>query len=316
MTNYVVINLAEAGIGVTNKVKVMLEERVTNQHRGVARAKAKKKKDIEKASTLKVDTDKFIQKYDLVGGANGFDQTKAGFWFGLGIDRLIALRRDCLNADIVYLCAHGSATDRGQVFAEKHGGRPEVIATVGQLGDFVEMVLDPSHQKGYEVVCVICFAARSNNPDARHEKAFLSDPAVLKTSLAYKLFKQLTDAGIKLRMSARVGEAKVQYGYPDLVTQTEDAVKAGIDQAEFVRQEVELGKTISEQRKDDLRKGQEPRGEAERKWQAAQKEAQRLDREKRMAHVDSSKGLLFYQRSGTTLTISFEGESIYTGPML
>lgn len=308
MANYVVINLAEVGsslASVTNKVKGMLLE-------AGKKPGPKPKKGQEQTFT---QTNSVV-KYDLVDATKPFDRSKDGFWFGLGIDALMEMRLACLNADRVYLCAHGGAADRGQVFAEQPDGRTAVIASVGQLGDFVEMILDPSNAKQYELVCVICFAARSSTTDSVHTKDFLANADRLKSSLAYKLFKHLIDGGLKVRMSARIGEAKVQWGFTDLVTQTEDAVLAGLQQADVVALEVATGKNVTDPRKTELRQGGKAANDAERKWLAAQQEAQKLKIASTKTSFDPSKGLVVYEKSGASLVISFEGETVYSGAML
>ena len=106
MGNYVVINLAEAatgGRGVTGKVR----DALVSQGRTEVRTKKLMRK--EKIEIVQQNT---IYKFDLLAGDRKFDRTKAGIWFGLGIDVLLEMRRRCLEADRVYLCAHGSASVR------------------------------------------------------------------------------------------------------------------------------------------------------------------------------------------------------------
>src|SRR5689334_14397816 len=123
MATTVIINLAEKAAGAggtTGKVKSALEE-----GGGTVGGSSFKKGKVE----LGRNSD--VKKFDLLVPPRAFDRTKAGFWFGLGVDVLSEIRLACLDAEQVYLCAHGSAADRNQVFADIGGlGRTAVVATV------------------------------------------------------------------------------------------------------------------------------------------------------------------------------------------
>jgi hypothetical protein len=320
MAQQVIINLAEklgGDFGVTGKVKTSILD-LGKQQRSIPRGRFKKAK-------IEIVQTNDVAKFDLLTPPSMFDRTKAGFWFGLGIDTLVEIRRLCLSADQIYLCAHGSATDRNQVFYDEGMGMIHVLATVEELADFVTMILDPAHEGTYEVILIICFAARSGNPDERHTKSFLENPGSLRTSLAYKLYKRLIEENVRTRMSARLGEVRVsvsqvgdtgRFGH-QVLTQTEDGVIAGLRMAELGREERVLKAQITEEVRIALMNNlRQPANETERKWLAAVRECQQLVSTQRREESDPNTGMLVYFMEGTNLVVNFQGEELYRGAML
>ncbi len=320
MGKQVIINLAETIVGdggVTGKVKSsVLDAGLESQSSGG---------NIFKKAKVELVQTNTVFKYDLLAPPRPFDRSKNGFWFGLGIDTLMEIRRNCLDADQIYLCAHGSATDRNQVFYDKGMGQIAVLASVVELADFVSMILDPNHAQPYELILIICFAARSGNPDRLHTRDFLSNANSLKSSLAYKLFKRMDDDRIKVRMSARLGEVRVSVARigdsekwaNQVLTQTEAGVLAGLRMAEIGHEEMELKKGLSEKDQTDLRNRlREPANKAERDWLACIRECQELVRTQKAEEPDPNTGMLVYYKNQNDLVINFQGEIIYRGAML
>ena len=317
---HVIINLAEViggDRGVTGKVQSSVYD-LGREERRVSHGRFKK------ATTEIVQTNEVV-KFDLLSPPRKFDRTKAGFWFGLGIDVLVEIRRHCLSAERVYLCAHGSATNRNQVFYDEGMGNIRLLATVSELADFVTMILDPAHTRRYELILIICFAARSGNPDARHTRSYLENVQSLRTSLAYKLYKKLDEERISVRMSARLGEVRVsvaRLGDTDkwahqVLTQTEAGVIAGLRMAELGQEERELKNRLSEKdRLDLLNNLRVPNNRTEARWLEISRECQTLGRIQKEEEGDPNTGMLVYSKAGGTLAINFQGDEIYRGPML
>jgi len=328
MAHYVVINLAEesdAGTGVTAKVRdAMLEQGKRSVTTGCW------------FKTTTIHQDNTVNKYDLV---NAFNRNKVGFWYGISLDTLLAIRMDCLKADRVYLCAHGSATDRNQVFAQRGrvgASRVEMLATVVEFSNFVQMVLDPAASKIYELHLIVCFAARSANPDRVHSREFLSNPEsnhdALASSLAYKLYKDLTANGVKTRTYARLGEVRVSLSSDrqmDILTQTEEGVLGTLALSEAAAEEQRLGAAIPESRKAELRMLYQmdqrilPRNDtitaptlAERPYYDAYTRATLAKANSIKEAQRTGDGVVVYRQEGATLVIEFEGGEIYRGPAL
>jgi len=205
-----------------------------------------------------------------------------------------------------------------------------VVATVAELSDFVEMILDPAHRSTYELVLVICYAARSANPDEIHTKNFLKNTGNLNSSLAYKLFKRLDAARISVRMIARLGQVKVdmakvsgKYGIT-LLTQTEAGVKAGLRMAEKGHEFDLLDKKLSGTLKDKwetvkdglMRNLRRPEGKDQEEWLKLKKELEPLAKTQATNEADPSRGVLVYEKEGGMLRINFQGKDIYHGVML
>lgn len=322
MPTYVIINLAEetdAGTGVTGKV----HDALTEQGR----------KDISKfwqpANIVQQNT---IYKYDLV---DDFDTAKAGNSYGhsRNVIQDIALRVS--DADAVFYCAHGNATDRDNVFTQRGAigtSRTVLLSTVQQFVDFATLFLGTD--KVHDLRLIVCFAARSATTDAIHTKNYLSsnrnNHAALKTSLAYKFYKGLHDQGVRTKTAARLGEVQLSMSSRfamDILTQTEEGVLAGLELGALARQEDALGQHLTDMRQAELRyfvnnKGQEiapppdltaPTGDAETAWFRAYKAATRARYEKDQHAMKTGKGRLTYEPHSSGLRIRFEGSKIYTG---
>lgn len=317
MGKFVILNLAEvvAGEGgVTGKVKDVLDAK--------GRREVRRKRFLRKPK-IEIVNDNEVVKYDLLSREDSFDRESVGSWFGLSIDTLMEIRQQCLDADRVYLCAHGSATDRNQVFYDSGMGNIRLLATVTELSTFVETILDPSAGKTYEVILIICFAARSGNPDQRHTKGFLQNPANLASSLAYKLFKSLNEARIPLRMRARLGEVRVSMAQIDgrfsmeILTQSEAGVIAGLQITQVAQQERQLKDKLTPEVRQSLQSGtRQPQDDTETAWLAAINQIRQLTPTQKQEGAEPKEGMLLYERQGNDLIISFENEEIYNGAML
>lgn len=318
MATYVILNLAEetgTGSGVTKKVKDAI---LAHGKKSVTTGKWLFKK-------TRIIQQNTVHKFDLV---EKFDRTKVGSRFGLDIKDVNEMKLACDGADAVFLCAHGSATDRNQVFTQRGeigSSRVEMLATVAEFTSFARMAL--STEKTHDLKLIVCFAARSVNPDKRHTKAFLSGSQnnyqALKSSLAYKLYKDLDDNNVHTKMTARLGEVRVsatQAFEMEILTQTEGAVLAGLQLGQASADEQRFGNGISNIRKAELKiyinMGTEefgPKTDAESSWIEAFKLTTSLNQKKSEEAQLTETGRLTYQREGVTLIISFEGGELYRG---
>ena len=326
MAKCVILNLAEetgTGTGVTKKV----EEAVL--------AHGKEKKVTRPLFVFKKTTiiqNNEVKKYDLV---EIFDRKKVGKHFGLAQELINEIKLACGKADRVYLCAHGSATDRNQVYTQRGEvgkSKVEMLATVGEFADFACLVLDTS--KVHDLRLIVCFAARSDNADVVHTEKFLSNGKnnyqALKSSLAYKLFSTLDGKNVKTKMAARLGEVRVSAaeGFAmTILTQTEEGVVAGINLKQAIDEEQKMGRklkpgreiylrnyvTLSDQKLPITVPECKPLDDDETKYVEAYRQFCKLNREKEKQALQSAKGRLIYEKQGGNLVISFEGRKIYEG---
>jgi len=322
MADYVILNLAEetgAGTGVTKKVEDAI----------LAHGKKQVTTKILLWKSTKIVQNNTVHKYDLV---EKFNHLKNGENFGIGKEQINEMNQACSTADAVFLCAHGSATDRNQVFTQRGevgNSKVEMLATVVEFASFADMVLDTV--KTHDLRLIVCFAARSVNPDKKHTKDYLENSenhTALKSSLAYQLFKYLDQKGKKTKMTARLGEVRVSPSKEfemEILTQTEEGVIAGLGLKAASAEEQNLGKNLSDIRKAELRtfitmgvKELEPKKEKpeEGKWVAAYKKFVKLNNEKQAQAMQTEKGRLKYEKEGAILVISFEGDELYRGQML
>lgn len=317
MANYLIINLAEetgAGTGVTAKVRDALLERGKKTERYGFLWK-----------NSRVIQQHTIQKFDL---ADDFDTARAGEGYGFDRQALNDIRRQVSNADAVYYCAHGKAPDRDNVFTQRGtigASRPVLLCTVAQFADFARMILPAD--KTHDLRLIVCFAARSSSTETVHTRNFLRSSRgghqALKSSLAYKFYKRLDEAGVRTKMFARLGEVQVSMSSEfamDVLTQTEDGVLATMGLGEASDREQHLGAHLSESRRAELRMFVSmgtpelgPDTDEEEQWVDAYREFTRLNQLKDDRATSTGSGRLLYERSGSQLKISFEDTQVYKG---
>jgi hypothetical protein len=316
MPTHVIINFAEgakAAAGVTSKVKDMLEEQAgysTKRH-GMLWLKT--------TTTCNAT----IHKYDLV---DGFNETGGGN-FGFDQQLINDIQMKVSQADSIYYCAHGSAADADEVYTQIDN-KVTRLTTVTRFAAFAKLIL--SKDKVHDFRLIVCFAARSTNPDSNHTRTFLSSGAdnyrTLKSSLAYKFFKDLTQSGYPTKLYARLGEVRVDLNSDhgmDILTQSEEAVIAGIGLSLNSATEQRLGALVNPLRQYEIRQkvavGSElgVLNDAETSWLTAYQESLRLNNEKKRQAVATSTGRLRYEKiTGGNLQIKFEGTEIYNGAFL
>ena len=321
MAKFVLINLAEElGTGVTKKVEDLLIEKGDKRKAKIEKRNKGFFVKLFKKTELAVGNT--VDRFDFVGE---FDRMQAGNRFGISVARLDELRRECAAADKIYFCAHGSASSTDDVFAEV--GRDlgsKHIATVASVGDligFLQLILNSTRTTPFNLTLIICFAARTSTHDVDHTAAFLKDPNHLKTSLSYKLFKGLTQNGISVRMTARLGEVRVSLS-PDtlatqIVTQTEEGVLAGLAKKDASDDEQAIGTRLNDKDKYRLRQGGAPATDDEREWLTAFKEF--TDKATKERGEKAKYGKLIYRMVTGQLQITLKYPKplvLYQGPLL
>ena len=316
MPTFILINLAEEmPTGVTLKVQNILI--------------AKDRKRSFLARILGIGST-VVKRYDLISSddteINKFHATQPADGFGLDRDLRVEIVNECAKCDKIYLCAHGSSKDTGHVFAEKGknlGSKHTApLCTQAELSGFLKLILKPATPKPYNLTLIVCFAARSGDHDQTHDQDFLKDPEVLKTSLAYKLFKDLVDGKVNVRMTARLGEVRADENLDQILTQTEEGVLASLALQDKADLEQRLGRDVDDKRKYYLRLTPNPvfRKEnelSEKFWLKAWKEADAL---RKAAKGEKAKyGKLIYQFLEGKLVITLKYPKpleLYHGPML
>jgi hypothetical protein len=191
------------------------------------------------------------------------------------------------------------------------------------------MVLDPSSTKIYDLRLIVCFAARSANPDSVHTLTFLSNDTnnsqAMTSSLAYKLYKSLDANGIKTKMAARLGEVRVSMSNDyamDVLTQTEEGVIAGLALSQASAEEQRLGQALTALRQAELRHfintgaGVTAPTQEELPWVTAYREFVRLQTEQRQQSMVTGQGRLIYEKDGSDLVVNFEDQQVYKGPFI
>ncbi len=335
MPTIVLINLAEVNPGATKQVETVLQGKADKKAQAKQKLLDNKRSFWDRVWGKRLTVAKTnVVRYDLISNEenqqNKFYATKAGERYGLSPEYIAEIQKQCDTAEKIYLCAHGSSRDRDQMFVEMaEFGKPshrEVLCSTATLVNFLTLILKSGTPDAYDIALIICFAGRSGHYDQTHNKDFLSQPEILKESLAYKIFAGLVKGkdgkGVNVRMTARLGEVRADINELHIATQTEEGVLAGLP-LEGIGKELKLQdeavKDLKEGYKLDLLRGaQLPKNEAEQKWVKAMKDYQAAQRAK--SPQQAKYGKLVYEMDGGNLVITLKYPKpsvvLYRGGML
>jgi hypothetical protein len=132
---------------------------------------------------------------------------------------------DCQHADKIIFSAHGHKDDTDSIYCD-HNTVAHRCGNVRGIAAFLSMLLEESgNVRDPTITLVVCFAARAEEHSKDHLKSTLSE-ADIRSSLAFKLFKELSNSYPGLRLTARTGAMSAAPAGTSLLSQTEKAIIA------------------------------------------------------------------------------------------